>query len=458
MLTTKTELSPVLKPALLTSPSQPRSPSRVLLTLLVLPVLAYAVTMLLSVLQRGNLQFGEPDLMLLILVLAYCCVGIYLAALRHALHLTRFLAGLYAILFAGVVAETALRLLLPPCLQNVPWLPMHCVFDVGTNLPGITGTVEYTVNNLGVRGPAVRLEEVDLRILCVGGSTTECLYVTDKLSWPWLLQDKLSRQLGKKVFVGNAGHAGHIVLNHDFLLTHYPLAPRFEWVVLLCGWNDLAASPLINDSYGVKKNLLDSTTLMNATSEKGRRPSYHDLAVAQRLRETVQKIWHPAGTPQDTHGAWIDSWRQRRQVAMKTRAIQEVPHEELQAALRTYRKDLEQIIGTCRGQNQRLIMLTQPTIYRKDLPEELERLTFLVKGSESCACYTSNVLEQLMDAFNRTMIDVCRQRRIDCIDLAGSIPKDTTALYDDLHFNTNGCEKAADIVCDYFVAKLKTAE
>ena len=65
-------------------------------------------------------------------------------------------------------------------------------------MPGIQGQIKLSVNRYGLRGPDTILEDNDLNILCVGGSTTECLYVSDESTWPWRLQNKLEVELEKR--------------------------------------------------------------------------------------------------------------------------------------------------------------------------------------------------------------------------------------------------------------------
>jgi hypothetical protein len=231
--------------------AEPRIHSRKLLFPLLIPVLAYAIAMILSVQRRSPLTFGPSDLVVLLLALTYCGVGMWLVTCKSSICVVRFLTCLYSIFITGAVGEAAIRLVRPP-LENTPMPRIHSVYYPSADLPGITGPIEFTVNDLGVRGPFVRLEDVDIRIICVGGSTTECMYQTDLRSWPWQVQDKLARRLGKAVLVGNAGRSGQITLNHAYLLKHYPLAPRFEWVVLFCGWNDMIAMMSIQN-YGIMK-------------------------------------------------------------------------------------------------------------------------------------------------------------------------------------------------------------
>jgi hypothetical protein len=172
----------------------------------------------------------------------------------------------------------------------------------------------------------------------------------------------------------------------------------------------------------------------------------------QTLRAALGKPPRPPGIMQDTAGYWIEKERQKRQAALATKTINEAPRDDLEKAIATYKKNLRQIVDTCRSQRQRLVVVTQPTIYRKDLPEKLEHLTW---SYQSDGAYATPVLEQLMDAFNRATSEVCRQQGVDCIDAADALPKDGTSFFDDVHLTDAGCDKLSDMVCDFFVARLQ---
>src|SRR6185295_4099420 len=91
------------------------------------------------------------------------------------------LALLSSLLALGL-GEAVLRLpsrdafyIWPPHLHQ----EMHPTPEI---MPGVSGTARFEVSSLGLRGdelPAAR----DLRILALGGSTTECLYLDQTEAW-----------------------------------------------------------------------------------------------------------------------------------------------------------------------------------------------------------------------------------------------------------------------------------
>ncbi|MGH9840741.1 MAG: SGNH/GDSL hydrolase family protein, partial [Blastocatellia bacterium] len=65
--------------------------------------------------------------------------------------------------------------------------------------------------------------------------------------------------------------------------------------------------------------------------------------------------------------------------------------------------------------------------------------------------YSAAALEKGMNAYNDVMLQVCRERSVECLDLAPMLEKDTTAFYDDVHFNESGARKVAEAVSRYLL-------
>jgi hypothetical protein len=178
--------------------------------------------------------------------------------------------------------------------------------------------------------------------------------------------------------------------------------------------------------------------------------SYRKLALLRLARSAWSARQAGATVVQDPCGDWYREARRKRQAMLKKKTFSGTP-AGLESALVTYDANLVKIIRTCRQNGQQLLILTQPTLYRKDLPEDLQLLLW------SCSdegAYTPEVLEKLMDAFNQRMRDVCRREDTDCLDLASLLPKDTTVFFDDCHFNLAGCERVAEVVVEFFMKKL----
>jgi hypothetical protein len=122
------------------------------------------------------------------------------------------------------------KLFIWPPLLNREFIPKPGV------LYGMADKSLFSVNSNGIRGAEFSEKSKNQRhILAIGGSTTECLYLDNKSSWPSLLEKKLSG-----TWVGSVGKSGRSseqhVLDLEFLL---PQFPQIDTVLLLVGVNDL---------------------------------------------------------------------------------------------------------------------------------------------------------------------------------------------------------------------------
>jgi lysophospholipase L1-like esterase len=374
----------------------------------------------------------------------FCAVAVAAAFSRYC---ARFLLVVYATVFGLLLAEVFLRVLYPPPPDLIPWPPMHRVTTVGDSMPGVAGKVEFSVNSLGVRGPEVRLDDCDPRILCVGGSTTECLYVTDELTWPWLVHEQLGRRLGKNVFVGNAGKSGLLSPHHLYLLERYRYVERFDTVLLLCGINDLGALVLGSRSFDQRQRDAGEESMLPTV--KDGRPFYRRFALVRHLSRLPILPPRTNARIQDPRGDWIPIERESRRRALQTKTIHEIS-PKLSLGCAVYAATLKKIIYLCRSRQQTIYLMTQPSIYRRNLPEDLQGLLW---NNQHASAFSVEALEAMIAAFNRTMLDVCRQEGVDCLDLAVLIPKDTSAFYDDCHFNIAGNAKVAAAVTDFLAAR-----
>jgi len=95
------------------------------------------------------------------------------------------------------------------------------------------------------------------------------------------------------------------------------------------------------------------------------------------------------------------------------------------------------------------VLVTPPAIWRADLPAELDALLWMggvgdfQRAEGGADFYTPAALAQGLERYAATLLDVCRDEGIACIDLARGFPQDTSAFYDDVHFNEPGARIVA---------------
>jgi hypothetical protein len=369
------------------------------------------------------------------------------------------------------VAEGALRWLAPPSVHFHVWPPGTQVFLRPTTqtVPGVTGPSRFTINSAGVRGRAFGQDDREYRMLAIGGSTTECFYLDDTEAWPFLVEEALKRTRdGRDVWVGNVGRAGANTRDHvlhvKYLLPQYP---RIDVVLALVGANDLALRLAQGTHYTPPQPLHDPGVearqirrafsrwpgrLQEVPSEGA--SAYKKTAIYQLVRimkETFVALATSRGLWQDEAGEVIESWRANRRAAAAI--IDELP--DLTSGLEEFARNLNAIADLVRP--RRLVLMTQPTLWRSDLEPAAEKL--LWKGGQGNfmqergkAYYSVRVLAAAMARYNQRLLDVCEDRRLDCIDLARHVSKTPDIFVDDEHFTEMGARLVAQIVSRHFAA------
>ena len=345
--------------------------------------------------------------------------------------------------------EVALRVQLDTKLHAIP-VPgnrIHMRPEAG-GLAGITGPSVQRISSLGLRGR--ERSDRDLRsVLCVGGSTTACEYLSDGETWPDLLADRLAEACGGPVWVGNAGASGQRALDHVTALGRLldPLQP-LDAVVVLAGINDAS----------------------HAVLHRGAPPQDPAAASPEQLRRVfaVQphelSLWPPGKSA-------LATWLQRRRRASWDAAALEDPegrayalrrdlrragprHQEpvtLAASYeRAYRQHLEWCVGAIQRRGATPVLLTQPTLWATEDEEALERCWFGWVDAlpwEGPSGYVDlAVLREVLSRLNSATRAAAATTGALLVDLERELDGDASAFYDDCHFTESGAARVAEAV------------
>lgn len=356
-----------------------------------------------------------------------------------------------ALVLCEVVLQTALRSI--QSKGQYIWPPNYkAVFKPSPEImPGVSGDSEFIINSLGVRGDEPAPQHV-YRILAIGGSTTICGYLDQSETWPHLLQEALNRgNPNKETWVGNGGVSGLTTRHHLMALQHLPLKElKIDAVILLAGVNDLSRrlshdrdyDPDFMEKPEAKSQLL-AETFTGTYDSYSEDPFYKRTATWQLLRRTKRLM--SKGNVEDVDGRIYVTWREHRRRAAEVR--NELP--DLSAALAEYAKNVNKMIDVVQGKSARFIAMTQPAMWKPGLPQDLESLLWLggvgdFQKEAGKPYYSAAALEEGMKAYNETLLRVCRERQVECLDLASMLEKDTSVFYDDVHFNEGGARKVAE--------------
>lgn len=327
--------------------------------------------------------------------------------------------------------EMLVRFLAPPSplTSSLPLRP-YIKKEIRVNIPGVSSVGTHSTNRWGMRGdePPAAWNEYET-IITLGGSTTQCFFLDDRKTWPYLLQEKLKEQ-NLKVWVGNAGFIGQSTRAHLIFIKEVVPKIKPTAVILLTGINDLGLSiskdrPLYDKPYWkfffFKSRLIQilfvwKSVLFNqviVVKEEGNGP-YQPLPLTG---ETVK-------LPEDLRAA--------------------VP------LLEEYRKNLSEIIRLGRRQNVRIILLTQPMLWEdNDYWRNIQGRFYWIKKTKGVLSAADHW--RLLDLYNQELLDVCQEEEVECFDLASVIPRSSLYFYDSAHFTEKGAELVAEEVAEFML-------
>jgi lysophospholipase L1-like esterase len=368
------------------------------------------------------------------------------------------LAAVYAVYVAVFLTEVFLRQLgFTPSIPKA-WQPFIRSFNTENPdvTPGVSGPKWFTTNALGIRGPMPPPEGHAYRIVMIGGSTTICANLDDSEEWPHVVMEKMNaRSANPRVWTGNAGIGGTNTVHHLALMQWLPGVLRVDMVIFLIGVNDLVAT--LNFEGAPTQSILEREAEFEGELPPGTHwrseklyPLYRRLrlfVLYHMATKNVKLLMHP---PSRLPLKQIPPLRKRRL------ALPVVPLPDLSVGLSEYRSRILALADRCDDLKLRCLFMTQPTMWRDNLTPSEDHLfwTGVVGRFENPRGYVSSAELALgMDAYNRTLLDICQQHGLECFDIASRIPKDTSAFFDEEHFNEAGARLVAQTVTDYLLSK-----
>jgi hypothetical protein len=135
---------------------------------------------------------------------------------------------------------------------------------------------------------------------------------------------------------------------------------------------------------------------------------------------------------------------------------------DLSSALEEYARNVNTIIDHAKSKGIRVILVTQPYLWRSGLPsEELSLLWWggIGKYQEELGheYYSIEALAEGLKMYNETLLRICHTTNVECIDLESQLSKETSNFYDDMHFNESGSRNVATVLGEYLAQNVHSA-
>jgi lysophospholipase L1-like esterase len=293
--------------------------------------------------------------------------------------------------------------------------------------------IYYSRNSLGFRGPELPDSISKLiSIITIGGSTTECKFLSDSCTWPFLLYESLKKQ-DSRVWLNNGGNDGHSTFGHLLLLKEYVLKLKPDYVLFLTGINDVEIEQPDEFDLMTEKKIATNSwkgfikSILNHT-EIGRTAfNFYHVQIAYK-----KGLVHREIDPKDLADYPLPDSVIDKRIAGQT------PY------LDGYRKRIAQLLADCKSANIKPVFITQPSLFG----DYIDSATNISMGNkwvkESNQTDNCVLEEKILDMYNDVLRSYSGQAII--VDLAREMPKNSVYYYDFTHFTKQGAKKVADIL------------
>jgi hypothetical protein len=338
------------------------------------------------------------------------------------------------LLFAG--ADVFQREFIPPpkSLLHLKTPNSHSVFRTTPGVfNGVASVSHVTINSRGIRGPEFPPRESACRVLCLGDSITECLYLDDSKTWPSLLMQRLNQQETlRRVWVGNAGHSAYGTFHHLHFLKESGFLKEIDCLVLLAGAADFTFA-----IHGIKEAV--------ETDNRKKSKSWMGSFITRVWKKLKAKRAVDLAT-EDSKG---DVYVARRKARMEGERCDVLP--DLAEPLHRFRQQLRDICDLCRKNGVRLIMVSPATVCRRNLPTDTEKTVWGWKMSDGRYLSVAAVREGV-DLYNQAIAETAKELNVEFVDLS-ALNDQTGFFLDGSHFNEEGARQVAGRVADAFLAR-----
>lgn len=330
---------------------------------------------------------------------------------------------------ALILAEIVLRIYNPFKTRirgNEIELPCNLKYEFHhIHVHGLDSDIVHTKNSMGFRGPELPKDTRIKKIFCVGGSTTECFYLTDGHDWPAMLMKEFTHA-GKQYWVNNAGLDGHSTMGHIVLLRDHLIKFKPDYVIFLVGCNDVAASGFNKyENYNLvgKRRFLQHFELFN-------------LYLNWRMSHNAAKAGM-GHTPVDfVHWASADTSGWENEITRISR------NDEVKNHLQGYWNRLDTLAKICTTHGIVPVFVTQPTMLSNAVDPVTGRYLGNLLFQEKSALH----YKVMLNAYNDELVRFCKQRDFALVDAANLMESSSNNYYDFFHYTNKGAEKMAKIV------------
>lgn len=307
-------------------------------------------------------------------------------------------------------------------------LPKNEKYETELSVPGLDQHLIHTKNSLGFRGEEPN-DSNATKIICMGGSTTECFYLSDGKDWPNVLGAKL-KKVNPSVWLNNAGMDGQSSHGNLQMLKQYIVQLKPDYIILMCGLNDMS---------------LDEPNRFDEYSGKWYQKLYNFLELPSTIVNIIRA--DKAKKTDLNHQAFQDITKMETLDMSDTQILHRLEAE--QPYIGPYKDRIREFADICAANNIKLIFVAQSILFS----DEKDLMTNVDLGKLKTGDINGKTRSFILKMYNKSTSDVADEKSVPFINLAARLPKDSRLFYDGYHFTNDGADLAAEMIFDALVSQ-----
>ena len=308
-----------------------------------------------------------------------------------------------------------------------------------TLVSGLDRTIVHSRNSLGFRGADPPKEITSqFKIVMVGGSTTEQLYISDGETWTDVFYQVLSQEFSS-VWVNNAGLDGHSTFGHLILVNDYLRRLKPEVAIFLVGVNDVGRDDLSSFDSDFQIDNQEFTSVVKRLANRSESLNLA-LTLIRNFRAKRRSLDHISLKPKTAETLYLSEEQQVREIEAHRKHVE------------SFRKRLVRLVDDCRKYDIRPVLVTQPALYgcATDPTSGID-LSVLKVTNNANGCLQWRILS----LYNEATTQVGRSEDVDVIDLADMLPHDSSLYYDFVHYNRAGSDVVGRLLAQEFLGTMR---
>lgn len=311
------------------------------------------------------------------------------------------------------------------------------------SLRGLDPQIIHSKNSLGFRGPELPANGLASRLsmIMVGGSTTECFYLSDGKDWPALVREKL-QDMFPDVWVNNAGLDGHSTFGHLKLVQDYLLDLHPRYILFLVGINDVAKNDI---------SMREQRSLENGILTVSFKAFVASAAHYSEVLSLLQNVYSSYRARAGGVGHLTLNLAQLNTMDWTEDEVRERLTAHREEHLDNYAQRLTTLIESCLARGIQPILMTQAVLYGEGVdPDTGIDLAHMQVGTTS-----GHEQWRVLELYNDATRQVAARNNVFLIDLATEMEKSSAYYYDYMHNTNAGSERVAHIVAAHLATFLK---